>query len=230
VLGSRRRLGLIVVAGSLAPSTALDAGPSTAALAHVRAAEIDLARLTPLTRAAMRHELGALLAPASLALSWRTARPDGETDPDELRVVLLPRVGVGPDRGALGAAANRGLVRTIWVYVPSVATTLGLDPEAVVTSLESQRLVGVALGRVVAHELVHALAPAVEHAGGGLMRPRLHAVQLVRGRPALDGDCAASLAAGARAWLATSGLRRAAARRAPDEPAVAAGASDGSPE
>jgi hypothetical protein len=173
--------------------------------ARLRAAEIDFASLASLTRTAMQHELGVVLAPASLALSWRRSRPGGETDPDELRVVLLRSRGVGADRGALGSTARRGLAPTIWVYVPNVALALGLDPDAVVTSLDSQRLLGVALGRVLAHEVVHALAPNVEHAGSGVMRPRLHAFHLASGRPALENECAAALAAGARAWLARGG-------------------------
>ncbi len=227
---SRPCLGHVLVAAALAPSTVLGAAPPPAALARVRAVEIDFAAIAPLTRASLRHELGELLAPASVALSWRRARPDAETEPDELRIVLLPRVGVGPDQGALGSTARVGLVRTIWLYVPEVATTLGLEPDAVVTSLESQRLVGVALGRVVAHELVHALAPAVAHADAGLMRPRLHAGELVRGRPALGAERTASLAAGAHAWLATGGPRRAGGGRASGTAAVAASASGGSPD
>jgi hypothetical protein len=91
------------------------------------------------------------------------------------------------------------------VYVPNVALALGLEPDEVPTSLEAQRLLGVALGRVVAHEVVHVLAPQVEHAQAGVMRPRLHAFHLAIGRPALEADCAEALAAGARAWLAGRG-------------------------
>jgi hypothetical protein len=141
-----------------------------------------------------------VLAPASLALAWRRSRPDAETDPDELRVVLLRSIGVGGDEGALGSTARRGLVPTIWVYVPTVALALGLELEAVATSLDAQRLVGLALGRVVAHEIVHVLAPDVGHGGASVMRPRLGASHLSSGRLALESDCAAALAAGARAW------------------------------
>jgi len=73
----------------------------------------------------MRHELGLVLAPASLTLAWRRARPDAETDPDELRVVLLRSSGVGADERALGSTARRGLVPTIWIYMPTVALGVG---------------------------------------------------------------------------------------------------------
>ncbi len=199
---------LVLAAWPLAASPPARAEPQPATLARLRAVEIDFASLAPLTRTVMRHELGLVLAPAALAFSWRRASPAGETDRDELRLVLLRSTGLGTDRGALGSTARQGQVApTIWVYVPEVALTLGLDPEAVATSLEAQRLVGMALGRVVAHEVVHALAPDVGHGGASVMRPRLHASHLTSGRQALESDCAVALAAGARAWLASGGPR-----------------------
>lgn len=210
---------LMLAAWSLAATSPASAEPLPAAPARLRAVEIDFASLAPLTRAVMRRELASVLAPASLELAWRRSQPSGETDADELRVVLLRSAGVGPDQGALGSTARQGLVPTIWVYVPSVALTLGLDPEAVATSFDSQRLVGIALGRVVAHELVHVLAPDVAHGGTSVMRPSLHAFHLTRGRQPLERDCAAALSAGARAWLASGALPPSPARVAQGAPA-----------
>jgi hypothetical protein len=189
-----------MVMWSLAVPGELRADPP-AALPPLRAVEIDFTRLSPLTRGAMRHELGQVLAPVRLSVSWRTAPSGGETEPDELCFVFLSMLGVGGDRGALASTANHGLVRTTWVYMPKVTSTLGLDPESVSASFDAQRLLGVALGRVLAHELVHAIAPDVEHASAGLMRPGLDAFQLLRGRPALNAPGSALLAARARAWL-----------------------------
>jgi hypothetical protein len=200
------RLGLILTAASVAPAGPLRAAPGAAAPARLPAVEIDFAALAPLTRTVMRRELAAVLAPAALLFDWRSAGPAEETDRGELRVVLLASTGVGSDRGALGSTARRGIVPpTIWLYVPNVAATLGLGHAGVAAGFEAQRRLGVALGRVVAHELVHALAPAVPHAEAGLLRARMHAFQLTSGRPAFEGDCAASLAAGAQAWLASGG-------------------------
>jgi hypothetical protein len=147
----------------------------------------------------LRHELGVLLASAPLTLAWRRSRPGDETDPDELRVVLMRTAGVGGDEGALGSTSRGGPAPTIWVYVPTVAHALGFELEALATSLEEQRLLGIALGRVLAHELVHLLAPHVPHAEKGIMRSRLHAFFLTRGRSALEQECAEALAAGAGA-------------------------------
>jgi hypothetical protein len=93
-------------------------------------------------------------------------------------------------------------VRTTWIYVPNVAAALELDLENVATSFDAQRLLGIALGRVLAHEIVHAIAPDVEHTSGGLMRAGLDSVQLVRDRPALAAGDSERLVSRARAWLA----------------------------
>ena len=198
---SGRRLG-IVVAWWLAVPGAASAGPRASQAPPLRAVEIDRASLAPLTRATMRRELDLVLSAVPLTISWRSVPAGGETRTDELSLVFLPMPGVGHDRAALASTANHGPVRTTWVYVPTVEATLELDPEKVTTSFDAQRLVGLAIGRVLAHEIVHAIAPGVEHAGTGLMRPRLHSFDLVRGRAALEGDCAERLAAGARDWLA----------------------------
>jgi hypothetical protein len=171
----------------------------------LRAAEIDFASLAPLTRSVMRHELATLLATVSLRLSWRRSAPDGETQTDELRVVLLRSAGAGTDRGALGSAKPRTLTAaTVWVYLPTVARALDVELDVVATSPDSQRLLGLALGRVLAHEVVHVLAPELSHARAGVMRASLHPHLLTTGRPSLDAECRAALASGARAWLAGS--------------------------
>jgi hypothetical protein len=214
----KRSRGIAVASALLALPAGVRADPPSAAAETVqlRAAEIDVAPLPPVTRKMMRDELGVLLAVASIGVSWRTVGAGGDTQRDELSFVFLPRTGIGPDLGALASTDNHDLARTTWVYLPSVAATLGIAPDAAASSLDAQRLMGVALGRVLAHEVVHAMVPNVEHAQVGLMRARL-GVQLVRGRPTLPADCAASLAAGARAWLAggprlADGAREAAQR------------------
>lgn len=180
------------------------------------AAEIDFAPLAALARGVMRHELDQLLQPSSLALSWRLSRPGDETGAHELRVVLMAGSGVGGDAGALGSTSLGGLAPTIWVYVPTVARALGFELDSVATSLESQRRLGLALGRVLAHEIVHLLAPHVQHADTGIMRRQLHAASLTRGRAALDAECLAALAAGARAWREAGGPPRLAGLRRPE--------------
>jgi hypothetical protein len=201
------RLLLFLAALSTIAGTVSGAAPRSPRRVELRAVGIDLAALAPLTLATMRRELGHVLAPAGLTLDWRSAGPGDETAVGELRVIFLRSTGRGADRGtaALGRTALGIPAPSTWVYVPNVATALGFEPDEVQGSFEAQRLVGVALGRVVAHEMVHVLAPGREHASAGVMRARLSAFHLASGRPALEEDCAEALADGARAWLADRG-------------------------
>jgi hypothetical protein len=198
----RRALLVVGILAAILPSPA-DAEHALTDSVVLRAAEIDFASVPSLTRGVMRHELGSLLASVSLEVSWRRSAPDGETQPDELRVVLLRSAGAGTDRGALASARPRTLTAaTIWVYLPTVARALGVELDSLITSPDSQRLVGLALGRVLAHEVVHVLAPELSHARAGVMRASLHPHVLTTGRASLDAECRAALASGARAWLA----------------------------
>src|SRR5262245_14972454 len=54
----------------------------------------------------------------------------------------------------------------IWVFVENVKRSIG-------AAAADGRAVAVAVGRVVAHEMVHSLAPALGHTRGGLMRHAL---------------------------------------------------------
>ena len=62
----------------------------------------------------------------------------------------------------------------VWVYLPHVANALGLDPDRPTSwnAAEVSQL-ATALGRVAAHEIIHALAPDLPHTAGGLMAERM---------------------------------------------------------
>jgi hypothetical protein len=205
---------LLAGAGSLATSPA-DAEP-----VRLRVAAIELARLSPLTFELMTQELSVLLDVADVRLGWRRARPSGVTAPDELRVVFLDSAGRGAHAGRpiLAASGQAGPAPTVWVYVPTVLAALGLKPKDPLDSFEAQRVLGLALGRALAHELVHLLAPEVPH-GEGVMAARVRLAALEHVRPALDRPSSVALAAAARSWQARGGPspeaeRRARARRA----------------
>jgi hypothetical protein len=132
-----------------------------------------------------REEALRLLGELGVAATWRTARPWDPVRTGELRVILL-------DRGAVDAAGLPVLGATpdhfegdrfFWVHAPSVRGALGLDPRRPLgpAELRDRQLLGVAIGRVIAHETVHALAPDVPH-GVGLMAPRLRRNDLVAKR------------------------------------------------
>jgi len=112
----------------------------------------------------------------------------------EVPVILLPD---DPDR----TRAQRrvmGLVmrdqqptRVIWVFLRSVRWTLGHDLRRArpIGGRETRELAR-AVARVVAHELVHAIAPGEPHARGGIMSHALGRHLLLREEASLDTQCA----------------------------------------
>jgi hypothetical protein len=78
-------------------------------------------------------------------------------------------------------------VRAIWVYADGVAASLGLERgPGVRWSPPMRREFAVALGRVVVHELVHAITPRRPHVNGGLMAERMGRSLLLSPRLRID--------------------------------------------
>jgi hypothetical protein len=82
--------------------------------------------------------------------------------------------------------------RVVWVFLSSVRWTLGQDPRSGLVTPKQANELGLALSRVVAHEVVHAIAPEEPHAASGLMHHSMDRSFLVGGRARIDGDCARS--------------------------------------
>jgi hypothetical protein len=138
-----------------------------------------------------RDEAVRLLRAMGVRASWRTAEPGDDPRPGELRVILLDRAAV--DRtGApvLGSTPSHFEGEPFfWVHVPSVRGAVGLDPRRPLSpaDLRERHLLGVALGRVIAHETVHAIAPDVPHSAG-LMAPLLKKNDLTSRKVAVPAE------------------------------------------
>jgi hypothetical protein len=105
-----------------------------------------------------------------------------------MNAILLPDAapGVGLPAHAMAAATGqRGKKYSIFVSYPGVRRTLGHRESAG----SPRQLVELsrALARVVAHEVVHALAPERGHAEWGLMAATLNREALLADEVALDG-------------------------------------------
>ncbi len=120
----------------------------------------------------VRGEAASLIEAMGVRVRWRRAASAELARADEVRVILLDRPAT-IDGGllVLGATLPRFSVAPhVWIHVPSVRATLGIPAGRPLSALDvlERRVLGIALGRVVAHELVHAVAPGVPH-GRGLM-------------------------------------------------------------
>jgi hypothetical protein len=80
--------------------------------------------------------------------------------------------------------------RAIWAFVENVRWTLGEAPRRGLGPIASDESgMGIALGRVIAHEIVHAIAPDEPHARKGLMNHSFDRAFLLGDHAALDERC-----------------------------------------
>jgi hypothetical protein len=154
------------------------------------------ARLEPVACA----EAKGLLRKIGVPVSWRRGGPRELSRPGEVRVILLDRPATrDPGVPVLGATPPVFAVAPfVWVHLPGVRLSLGLDrgPGARMDPLQTHAL-AVAVGRVIAHEVVHALAPSVTH-GTGLMSASLTRRQLTTGSIPVDPEVALAVQAALR--------------------------------
>jgi hypothetical protein len=145
---------------------------------------VDVEDAVPSAFPALAREATRILAGVGVNARWRPGGHGAVAEDHELTVVLMNESGrrLHVASHILGATIlNGSSVRTVWIYLPHVASVLGLDPaHPAGRKEEDAALLGTALGRVAAHEILHALAPTLPHSLSGLMAERL-------GRPALTG-------------------------------------------
>ena len=144
----------------------------------------------PFALAGLAREAGALFAPLGIALDWASA-DSTRVGPGHVQVVLLAHDRSNGRMGSRAMACVQSGVRsqpTTWILVPRVRASLGLPTEP---RLGEGPLLARALARVMAHELVHLIAPALPHANGGLMNASLGRDFLARlATPAIDAALA----------------------------------------
>jgi hypothetical protein len=155
----------LVVASSAAETRA------TADMPVLRLVWLDPEGVASGTELSARAEVKSLLARLGANVTWRRGAPGEITRPDEVFVILIRAAVQGSDALVLGATRIRSSTsRVLWVRVANVAEAVGVSsyrPLRLQPPLE-QRRVAIALGRVIAHELVHVLVPSLPH-GRGLM-------------------------------------------------------------
>jgi hypothetical protein len=136
------------------------------------------------------REVVALLERMGVRATIREGHARSVTSEGELTVVVLPGLPPGSrlDHRVMGATSRSPQgIRAIWVYAAGVSRTLGLDTRrGPHRAVAHRKEFGRALGRVVAHELVHALAPGRPHVKGGLMAEHMGRALLLSSDIAID--------------------------------------------
>lgn len=192
--------------------------------AHVRADDaplrlvwFDPSELAPGCDSVAREEAAALLGRMGASAAWRRGAAGELLRRDEVWIVLVGE-GPKPSTGSrvLGATlARRQLAPFVWVRVPNVRAALGIRGSRSQLELRPDELreLGVALGRVLVHEVVHALVPELHH-GSGLMSSGFTRDQLTAGSLPIASEVTMAFRAALREApsLAAEGSRTLAAR------------------
>jgi hypothetical protein len=149
---------------------------------------IDLAGVPAVAQEAARREARAVLQETGFALRWRAGAARDLIGPRELPVVLLQRDRSARPGGArvLGACAPRSANPRVWVYLDNLAWTLGVRGSEGPLPAGQAVMLGRAIGRIVAHEVIHAVAPVLEHAPAGIMAARFDRRDLLSMRLGVD--------------------------------------------
>lgn len=180
----------VPVAGSERAATV--AGPAVRPAATVCLVWWDPERILSEHLDATAREVEAVFRPLGIEIVSRLA--NGPSEAGELNVVLLSRDPAHDRRHTMGRV-NRETGTALWIYTGMVRELLGLAwPSGRNKIWEERRDYPRALGRVVAHEIVHVLVPGQPHALSGLMEASLGRDFLTAHAAPIDRRFASALA------------------------------------
>lgn len=166
-------------------------GRATASAVNVRAQQdsclvlewMDPHDLLPRGERWMAKETLRVLAGANVDARWNwssSGEPSPSDDEHRIRVVLVPSEPSGPGWelpvNTLGATATDGAnpPPAVYIFYNTIVSAFRLDGangfEGRAVGNDVLGLASRAFGRVVAHEIAHAIAPGEPHAGVGLMQ------------------------------------------------------------
>jgi hypothetical protein len=184
---ARTTLGLALV-GALVAGGASGGEHERAA---VRMVWLDVEGATVGVDGVARSECRSVLGEAGLDVVWRRGKGGEEARTGEIRILVVDHLVMDPykKRSIMGATPAEWRQHPVaWIHVGSVRATLGFPPDFPILDLplKARRDIGVALGRVVAHEVVHVLAPGLKHGGSGLMSVTLTRDKLISPRLSVE--------------------------------------------
>lgn len=165
-----------VTMGLVLPAALATAGDKPLTALKLRLAWFDVSGAAAQIESAAARELSDLFTPVAIDVDWTRAFTGVQAPDSDVQVIVLDNA-PGLAKGVMGAAHHSDTrPHSVWVYLRHVRGTLGLGrgTEGALAPAE-QALLGRAVGRVIAHEIIHAYAPDRDHEATGLMRARLDA-------------------------------------------------------
>jgi hypothetical protein len=154
----------------------------------------DTYRLLPGSFESMAREVIRIYDEVGVDIVWEPGREDFidgvDLDPLRVDVVLLPThpANWGLKSDAMGVATYReGAKGSVYIFFPALIRTLALDARAGdLKHPRAWKMVSRGMARVVAHELLHVMAPQHPHTDGGLMNENMSRRYLERPLVHLD--------------------------------------------
>jgi hypothetical protein len=143
-----------------------------------------------------RKEVERRFESIGIEVSWRQAPGGGELRESELAVVLLtdPELEHALPESVMGAAPTAARTPVVVAFGTSLLRTMGWEGRVPSSLAANETLeLGLALGRVISHELLHVLVPGRDHAELGLMHSRLTRSRLVLADLALTPEFTSDL-------------------------------------
>jgi hypothetical protein len=163
---------------ALAPAVVLSL-PAPALTAPITLVWVDPDDRASIAAEDAMEEAVAVLREAGAEVRWRRADPLGLLGAEELAVIMVaaPREN---ERRVMGAAPLTTSAPAVWVHPDAVGEVIGLERRAPSGWTARERVVFArALGRVAAHEVVHAILGSPRHASAGLMSRSLQGPDLL---------------------------------------------------
>lgn len=157
---------------------------------------VDVANVVPSAYTSATEEAASILARAGLNCVFRRGDSDSGIVANEFFVILLPHAHGGrtPGRLVMGSVKARNGhpddENVVRVYVEPIVEVLSLRSAG-----QDRARVARAIGRVIAHEVIHIAAPLLGHSKRGLMAAVLTAKELVGPRVQIDPNFRAALRA-----------------------------------
>jgi len=201
----RSRVGLLALLATVAatPSKAVTStSAATADAVSIELAIFDRLELSRPMRERVVAEADAILFELGARPVWQNGSPQFKifTPGNEIQIILSKS---RPERWGLPANTMGAVVptaersrRLVFVFAAEVARGVGLPtPSELPDRAGDERRLAMALGRVIAHELVHAIAPEHPHADDGIMLGRHPASSLLDPDLRVDSSCAAAFRA-----------------------------------
>lgn len=155
----------------------------------------------------MSSEVSAIFARMGVEIVWTRGTTETQLQGSELPVTLMPRAPHHVRTGIMGLVNGRQRPpRDAWVFLEAVEHAVRRSPDrfGAEAALQDARL-PLAVARVVAHEIFHAVIPEEPHAKDGLMCDKLDGSFLLGARPLFDADGATAFRRGLAALSPAEG-------------------------